>query len=95
MDFLNYSEGDFNNMAERLGTRVAGEILLLMIARQCKTTTDWRTARQLGIPWMQKSWTGLIDLQTKDNTAVLSTALEIVNEEGSAALSSSGLLSTR
>ena len=61
----------FEFLANRLGIRAAGEVLLLALARVCGDNADlWNQARLLGIPWQSKNWTALSKLQKQYNGGV-------------------------
>ena len=60
----------FEHLACVLGTHVAGEVLLLAVARTCGGNASlWDKARSAGIPWQRKNWTALSKLQQQYNGA--------------------------
>ena len=72
----------FEELATMLGTRAAGEVLLLAVARACKHTPSlWNQAHSVGIPWQRKKWTALSTLIKQYNSGV-ETALPAVLEKG-------------
>ena len=61
----------FEILANVIGIRAAGEMLLLALARGCGDNADlWNKARLLGIPWQRKNWTALSKLQRQYNGGV-------------------------
>ena len=68
-----------------VGSSAAAEILLLAIARKCRDSRRmWQAAAALGIPWQQKKWSALAELQKTYNKAVSATTLEPVQEHAAA-----------
>ena len=66
LHFARISVEEHEELAQKLGVGAAGEVLLLVIAKQCGTDPrKWQQARDLGIPWQAKSWTSLTGLQKK------------------------------
>ena len=62
----------FEELATVLGTRAAGEVLLLAVARACKHTPSlWNQAHSVGIPWQRKNWTALSTLVKQYNGGVV------------------------
>ena len=63
-------------LAEKAGPVAAAEVLLLIIAKKCKSNKrKWQEAKDQGIPWLQKRWSSLTILQEDYNGAV-ATALD-------------------
>ena len=61
----------FEQLACNVGTRVAGEVLLLAVARACEGNASlWDEARSAGIPWQRKNWTALSKVQEQYTGAV-------------------------
>ena len=61
----------FEELATVLGTRAAGEVLLLAVARACGGNAGlWNKAHSVGIPWQRKKWTALSTLQEHYNGGV-------------------------
>ena len=72
----------FEELATMLGTRAAGEVLLLAVARACGHTASlWNQAHSVGIPWQRKKWTALSTLQEEYNGGV-ETLLPVLLERG-------------
>ena len=81
--FTGVTVEDHEALAENLGAVAAAEVLLLIISRKCsKSTRKWQHAKDLGIPWLNKRWSSLRDLQQNYNDAV-ATVLDLyrVNED--------------
>ena len=58
----------FAELATMVGTRAAGEVLLLAVARACTGNAGlWNKAHSVGIPWQRKNWTALSTLQKQYN----------------------------
>ena len=61
----------FEELATVLGTRAAGEVLLLAVARACGDNAGlWNKAHSVGIPWQRKNWTALSTLKKQYNGGV-------------------------
>ena len=80
---LQFAEMDLKQhqvLADRLGPLPAGELLLLAVARKCGQDKHlWQRARDLGIPWQHKHWSGLSKLEKTFNHGV--TRLDAVVED--------------
>ena len=62
----------FEELATMIGTRAAGEVLLLAVARACRHTASlWNQAHSVGIPWHRKNWTALSTLVQQYNGGVV------------------------
>ena len=62
---------DHEELAKKLGTPAAAEVLLLVIAKECESSPrKWQEAKDLGIPWLEKRWTSLRALMEEYNEAV-------------------------
>ena len=73
LDFIEMSIPFFEDMAGKLTSEVAFEVVLLAVANKCeKEPTLWDTARRIGIPWRIKSWRSITRLQKSYNDAVSS-----------------------
>ena len=79
--FVHFDAVLFESLAEKIGIQCATEVLLLAIARACeKKQPLWVQARDLGIPWVAKTWSGLGKLQRKYNDGVRLHPLESIEE---------------
>ena len=71
LKIANTDEHTFESWVDFWGAHIAGEMLLLAVARVCKNdATLWSTAKASGIPWQRKTWSGLLQLQDQYNDAV-------------------------
>ena len=79
--FVHFDAVLFESLAEKIGIQCATEVLLLAIARACeKKQPLWVQARDLGIPWVAKTWSGLGKLQRRYNDGVRLHPLESIEE---------------
>ena len=79
--FVHFDAVLFESLAEKIGIQCATEVLLLAIARACeKKKPLWVQARDLGIPWVAKTWSGLGKLQRRYNDGVRLHPLESIEE---------------
>ena len=71
MHFAGIRVVDHEELAKKLGTPAAAEVLLLVIAKECESSPrKWQEAKDLGIPWLEKRWTSLRALMEEYNEAV-------------------------
>ena len=71
LNFTGVAVEQHETLAEHLGGVTAAEVLLLIIARKCETNKrKWQEAKDLGIPWLNKRWSSLTNLQEDYNDAV-------------------------
>ena len=76
LGFAGVSVEHHEALAEKAGPVAAAEVLLLIIAKKCKSNKrKWQEAKDQGIPWLQKRWSSLTILQEDYNGAV-ATALD-------------------
>ena len=88
LQFAGISIAEHEVLAKRLGPGAAAEVLLLIIARQCRTDQcRWQRARDVGIPWQGKRWSSLSALQGCYNNAVAAAAEMGTRSSSSAAAS--------
>ena len=89
LQFAGISIAEHEVFAQKLGVGVVGEVLLLIISRQCGADPRrCQRARDAGIPWQEKRWSSLSALQGGYNDAV-AKALELDSFVEDAALSGS------
>ena len=69
--FLKVRVDEYENWAQRLGSAVAAEFLLLMVTRRCSEHPIlWNVVKTLGIPLQWKTWSSTAKLQHAYNVAV-------------------------
>ena len=86
MRFLRFPSEMFEELSMQLGFNPACEMLLLALARFCemlpsKRAPRWKQAYSLGIPWFQKSWSGLQELQDLYNVGIQTDTRAAVDED--------------
>ena len=74
LSFVDMSAQEFDDLAARIGSRAAGEVLLLAVPKECgKTPQKWLQAKGRGIPW-QESMVGIsssMDISVENKTIAL------------------------
>ena len=81
--YLHRREEEYETLADMLGPHGAAEVLLLALARSCnKNPTHWEIAKNCGIPWQQKSFSGLARLQGIYNGGVASGSVDASLQAG-------------
>ena len=63
---VGYTETEYDNLVNMLGRAVAAEVILLMVARCCTA----QEVKNLGCPWVIKTWTATRELQNRYNQHV-------------------------
>ena len=71
---VGYTETEYNNLVNMLGRAVAAEVILLMVGRCCTA----QEAKNLGCPWVVKTWAATRLLQNQYNQLV--TQLQSIPE---------------
>ena len=80
--FVDVGVDEYGHLARKVGSRAAAEVILLAVCRVCgDDVSKWNRAKKLGIPWQQKRWTAITELQTKYNTAVARKVMPSVAED--------------
>ena len=80
--FVDVGVDEYGHLARKIGSRAAAEVILLAVCRVCgDDVSKWNRAKKLGIPWQQKKWTAITELQTKYNTAVARKVMPSVAED--------------
>ena len=71
LSFVDMNAREHDNLAASIGSRAAGEVLLLAAARACgQSPQKWRQAQACGIPWQVKNFTSLKVLMVAYNDAI-------------------------
>ena len=92
LTFLHFDLDEYENLARKIGSHAAAEVVLLAVARQCKQDAGkWKRARNLGIPWLRKNWSALSRLQASYNEAVGIEVMPSVAEQVELSSSSGGM----
>ncbi len=82
MKALHFPSETFEELASQLGLSGACEMLLLAVAHYCdREPKCWQKARSLGIPWRQKRWSSLKELQDLYNAGIRGPTLAAVEED--------------
>ena len=71
LTFIEMSTSIFEEMACKLTSMVAFDVVLLGVAKKCQENPElWEHARSIGIPWGMQSWLKMTHLQDLYNDAV-------------------------
>ena len=91
LEFVQIGHDEHEALANKIGVGGAGEVVLLAVARKCgDNPLLWSEARLLGIPWLQKRWSSLSQLEQDYHRGVEKyDNLASVEEEPDAVLSGS------
>ena len=90
--FVDMGVDEYGHLARKIGPRAAAEVILLAVSRACGDDVNkWSRAKKLGIPWQQKKWTALTELQTNYNSAVAKKIMPSVAEDACLSASFTGV----
>ena len=90
--FVDMGVDEYGHLARKVGSRAAAEVMLLAVSRACgDDVSKWNRAKKLGIPWQQKRWTALTELQTNYNSAVAKKIMPSVAEDDALSRPSAGV----